>query len=55
MAVSVLRDTCIGCGICYRTCPSGAIKRVDGKPEIKPDKCIDCKVCIESCPVSAIY
>ena len=50
---------CIGCGVCSRDCPGGAIEMVEfynGKkrPQFRLDKCIFCYQCAESCPKKAI-
>lgn len=54
MAVNVLKDKCIGCGKCARSCPTDAIEMVDKKPVIDADKCILCGACVEACPVDAL-
>jgi formate hydrogenlyase subunit 6/NADH:ubiquinone oxidoreductase subunit I len=49
---------CVGCGICKRDCPGGAIEMVDfhGKkrPQFRLDKCLFCFQCADSCPKKAI-
>jgi len=49
---------CVGCGICSRDCPSGAIQMVDfyGKkrPQFRLDKCLFCYQCADSCTRKAI-
>mgnify|MGYP004443916901 FL=1 len=49
------KNTCIGCGACTATCPSGAISLgADGKAVVDMGKCTGCGACAAGCPVSAI-
>lgn len=52
-------DKCIGCLMCMRDCPTGAIKirkLAEKKFECEIDlaKCIYCAQCVDSCPKKAL-
>ena len=46
----VLTGICIGCGACEISCPTKAIRLVDGRPDLIPEKCIRCGTCYVRCP-----
>jgi len=50
----VVRDACIGCGLCERHCPAGAVKITNGKAVIDYALCISCFCCQEFCESDAI-
>lgn len=51
-------ERCVGCELCFRDCPSGAIEMIGkgSEAEFKHylDRCIFCGWCEEVCPTDAI-
>ena len=65
LSYNICEDKCVGCGMCAKGCPAGAIaknaegKVADGKKlpymVIDHDKCVKCGACVATCKFNAIY
>ncbi|OIQ50534.1 Ferredoxin [Pseudodesulfovibrio hydrargyri] len=54
MRAEINQDTCIGCGICSKVCPTLAVTVEERKAEVNPDRCLACGNCHQRCPVEAV-
>ena len=50
----VKKNECIGCGVCYNTCPAKAITMKNKIAVIQKKNCIRCFCCQEFCPKGAM-
>ena len=52
--IKILKEVCVGCSLCVKACPFGAISMKDKKAVIDYDKCNLCGACVEPCKFNAI-
>lgn len=53
--IRIDRDLCIQCGACVRSCATGLLRLVDGRPELGGRiACIACGHCVAACPKKAV-
>ncbi|MFA6282130.1 MAG: electron transfer flavoprotein subunit alpha [Candidatus Omnitrophota bacterium] len=53
-SIKVINEKCVGCTLCVKVCPFGAIAIVDKKAVIDLAKCNLCGACKDACKFSAI-
>ncbi|MFH2138978.1 MAG: electron transfer flavoprotein subunit alpha [Candidatus Omnitrophota bacterium] len=53
MSIEVIQQKCVGCTLCIKSCPFGAIEMVNNVAVIK-DNCVICGACVDSCKFDAI-
>lgn len=54
MVMKVCKAGCIGCQMCVKTCPKGAIMFENNLATIIPEKCVGCGACARKCPKKVI-
>ena len=55
MAITVNKETCIGCGSCAALCPQTFQMNGEGKSDVISQDDLECaKNSVQSCPVQAI-
>lgn len=57
MAVRILLEPCINCGLCRRACPTETIRFFTTGHRthvVEPAGCIDCDICVPLCPEKCI-
>lgn len=53
---SIIDEKCPGCGMCVKTCPTGAITFMGKKKPVilEQSKCIKCRTCYDICKMGAV-
>ena len=51
--LTILTESCTGCGTCVEVCPSTALELVDDVATVN-ESCTACNACIDECPESAL-
>ena len=54
MRSTISQESCTGCGICSKVCPTLAIKIEERKAVVDPSRCLACANCHQRCPVQAV-
>ena len=52
--INILKKVCVGCTLCIKECPFGAISMKEKKAVIDYDKCNLCGACVDACKFNAI-
>jgi len=47
--IKINKEACKGCVNCIKTCPTEAMRVIDGKVRIMEERCIGCGECLRSC------
>ncbi len=54
MSLHILVDKCVGCTLCVKVCPFGALSMAEKIAVADMDKCTLCGACVDACKFSAI-
>ncbi|HCD72502.1 MAG TPA: Fe-S cluster protein, partial [Thermovirga lienii] len=47
--IRISKEACKGCVNCIKTCPTEAMRVINGKVRIMEERCIGCGECLRSC------
>lgn len=54
MSLHIYKDRCVGCTLCVKSCPFGALAMENKKATVKAELCTLCGACVETCKFEAI-
>lgn len=54
MSLHIQTEKCVGCTLCVKSCPFGALVMVDKKAQVKAEMCNLCGACVDICKFKAI-
>jgi len=54
MSLIIAKEKCVGCTLCVKACPFGALYMENKKAVVRPEQCTLCGACVEVCKFDAI-
>ena len=54
MSLIITKEKCVGCTLCVKVCPFGALYMENKKAVVRPEQCTLCGACVETCKFDAI-
>lgn len=54
MALQIDKNKCVGCTLCIKVCPFGALTMAEKKAVVNADLCTLCGACVETCKFEAL-
>ncbi len=54
MSLNINKEHCVGCTLCVKVCPFGALYMENKKAVVRPEQCTLCGACVEACKFDAL-